>query len=44
MEGVTIEDGSIVAAGSVVTKHVPEYTIVGEGPAKIIRYRFEKMK
>lgn len=42
MEGVTIGDGSIVAAGSIVTKDVPEYAIVGGVPAKIIRYRFEK--
>ena len=31
MAGVSIGDGSIVAAGSVVTKDVPPYTIVGGG-------------
>lgn len=37
--GVTIGDGAIVAAGSVVTKDVPEYTIVGGNPAKMIKKR-----
>ena len=35
--GVTIGKGSIVAAGAVVTKDVPEYSIVGGVPAKVIR-------
>ncbi len=34
--------GSIVAAGAVVTKPVPENVIVGGVPAKIIRGRFDK--
>ena len=37
--GVTIHDGAIVAAGSVVTKDVPENVIVGGTPAKIIKQR-----
>lgn len=37
--GVKIEDGAIVAAGSVVTKSVPKCAIVGGNPAKIIGYR-----
>jgi len=37
--GVTIGDGAIVATGSVVTKDVPPYAIVGGVPAKVIRYR-----
>lgn len=41
MAGVCIGDGSIVAAGSVVTKDVAPYTIVGGVPAKFIRKRFE---
>ncbi len=36
MPGVSIEDNVIVAAGSVVTKSVPQGTIVGGNPAKII--------
>ena len=38
--GVTIGDGAIVAAGSVVVKDVEPCTIVGGNPAKIIKNRF----
>lgn len=36
-KGVTIGRGSIVAAGSVVVKSVPPFTIVGGNPAKAIK-------
>lgn len=36
---VTIGEGAIVAAGSVVVKDVPRCAIVGGNPAKIIKYR-----
>jgi maltose O-acetyltransferase len=36
-----IGKGSIVAAGAVVTKDVPQYAIVGGNPAKIIKFRNE---
>tara|TARA_R110000787_G_scaffold51202_2_gene121519 strand:- start:93 stop:626 length:534 start_codon:yes stop_codon:yes gene_type:complete len=39
MDGVRIETGSIVAAGSVVTKDVPAFSIVAGVPAKVIKYR-----
>lgn len=39
LSGVKIEDGAIVAAGSVVTKSVPKCAIVGGVPAKILGYR-----
>lgn len=40
LKGVRIGKGAVVAAGSVVTKNVPSYSIVGGNPAKIIKYRF----
>ena len=40
MRGLTIGDGTIVAAGAVVTKNVPPYEVWGGVPAKHIRNRF----
>ena len=40
MAGVCIGDGAIVAAGSVVTKSIPDFEIHGGTPAKKIRDRF----
>ncbi len=42
MPGVKIGDGAIVAAYSVVVKHVPAYTVFGGNPAKFIRERFDE--
>ena len=38
--GVTIGDGAVIAAGSVVSKDVEPYSIVGGAPSKHIKYRF----
>ena len=40
LKGVTIGRGSVVAAGAVVTKSCPPYSIIGGVPAKIIKQRF----
>ncbi len=42
LPGVKISDGAILAAGSVITKDVDAYAIVGGVPAKLIKYRFDK--
>lgn len=42
MDGVSIGNGAIIAAGSVVTKDVPHFAIVGGAPAKIIKYKFSQ--
>ncbi|MBO4996339.1 MAG: acyltransferase [Muribaculaceae bacterium] len=36
---VTIGEGAIIGAGTVVTKNIPKYAIVGGNPAKILKYR-----
>jgi len=41
MPGVTIGDGAIIAARSVVTADVPAYAIVGGNPARVVRERFD---
>lgn len=43
MPGVTIGEGAIVLAGSVVTKDVEPWTIVGGNPAKLIKMRKQKI-
>ncbi|MFZ3231109.1 MAG: CatB-related O-acetyltransferase [Pseudobdellovibrio sp.] len=42
LSGVTLGKGCIVAAGSIVTKSVPAFAVVGGNPAKIIKYRFNE--
>lgn len=41
LRGVKIGRGSIVAAGAVVTKNVPPYSIVGGAPSRVIKFRWE---
>ncbi len=44
LKGVTIGEGAIVAAGSVVTKDVDPWTIVGGNPAKLIKQIPENLR
>lgn len=40
LKGVTIGRGSVIAAGAVVTKSYPPYSIIGGVPAKVLKMRF----
>lgn len=46
--GVTIGEGAIIQAGSVVVSDIPKYGIAGGHPAKVFKYRdsehYEKLK
>jgi acetyltransferase-like isoleucine patch superfamily enzyme len=42
LDGITIGNGAIIGANSVVTKNVEPYSIVGGVPAKEIKKRFSK--
>ena len=39
LPGISIGNGAIIGAGSVVTKDVPQYSIVAGNPARIIKQR-----
>jgi len=42
LSGVTVGDGAVVAARTVVSRDVEPYSIVAGNPARHIRYRFER--
>lgn len=42
LPGVTIGDGAIVAAKSVVSHDVPAYAVVAGNPAKVVKKRFDE--
>jgi len=39
LAGVTIGEGAVVAAGSVVTRDVPAYAVVAGSPARVVKMR-----
>ncbi|MEG1313563.1 MAG: acyltransferase [Bacilli bacterium] len=39
LPGVQVGDGAIIGAGSIVTKDIEPYAVVGGNPAKVIKYR-----
>jgi acetyltransferase-like isoleucine patch superfamily enzyme len=44
MPGVHLGRGCVVYAGSVVTKDIGEYEVVGGNPARFIRYRSKDLR
>jgi acetyltransferase-like isoleucine patch superfamily enzyme len=42
LDGVDIGSGSVIAAGSVVTRNVPEFSVVAGVPAKVVKQRLVK--
>lgn len=42
LKGVSIGQGSIIAAGTVVTKNVPQCVIFGGNPGRVIKNRFDE--
>ena len=44
MDGVTIGEGAIIGAGSIVVKNIEPYTVSVGNPAKFIKYRFQSKR
>ncbi|TGV38550.1 MAG: CatB-related O-acetyltransferase [Mesorhizobium sp.] len=40
LSGVTIGNGAVIGAGSIVTRDIPPYAVAVGNPARVIRYRF----
>jgi maltose O-acetyltransferase len=44
LPGITVGEGAVVGAGSVVTKDIPDFSVVGGNPAIILKNRLKPMK
>ena len=44
LPGVTIKKGSIVGAGTVLTKTFPEYSIIAGNPGRVVKSRKHEIK
>ena len=42
LNGLTVGDGAIIAAGSVVTKNVEPFAVMAGNPARFLRWRFDQ--
>jgi acetyltransferase-like isoleucine patch superfamily enzyme len=42
LDGISIGDGAIIAAGAVVTTDIEPYAVVGGVPARVIRFRYNQ--
>lgn len=40
LPGVNVGNGAVIGAGSVVTKHIPDYAVAVGNPARVIKFRF----
>jgi len=41
LSGVTVGQGAVIAAGSIIARDIPPYAIAGGNPARVLKYRFE---